>query len=254
MLRAGARVMTVLGQSSGTGEHALNEDALVKLAEERDKDPYYSKLYRQLAHGDVPEADITSRLRNDLARFVIRGTHLYRIEQLYRGGRAQAGNVRYLLWIPEALRRDVLFACHDHLMSGGHLGVSKTFARLRLRYYWTGLFRDAENWCKACPSCASRKDPAGILAPVSPLPVPTEPFEMVSVDVCGPFVASDETRNRHVVVYCDHLTRWVETVAIRRNDSATIARVLVERIMCRHGIRSCLRWRAKSTAFCAYGR
>ena len=120
-----AHVMTVLGQSSGDGDHTLNEDALAKLAEERDKDPYYSKLYRQLVHGDVPEADITSRLRNDLARFVIRGTHLYRIEQLYRGGRAQAGNVRYLLWIPEALRRDVLFACPTTSCRGGTWGCPR---------------------------------------------------------------------------------------------------------------------------------
>ena len=227
-------VYVALGQEDneeGESREVLKE----KIQEELQKDGYYSKLYRQLSKEDLPPDELTVRLRNDLSKFVVKEGHLYRIEQLYRGGRAQAGKVRYLLWIPEALRTDVLFACHDHLLSGGHLGVQKTFARLRQRYYWTGMFRSVENWCKSCDACSSRKDPVGIQAPLTPLPVPTEPFQMISVDVLGPFVAAEGSGNRYVLVYCDHLTRWVETVAFRRNDSAVMARVLVERIMCRHG-------------------
>ena len=227
-------VYVALGQE-GDDEGESREVLKEKIMEELQKDGYYSKLYQQLSKEDLPPDELTVRLRNDLSKFVVKEGHLYRIEQLYRGGRAQAGKVRYLLWIPEALRTDVLFACHDHLLSGGHLGVQKTFARLRQRYYWTGMFRSVENWCKSCDACSSRKDPVGIQAPLTPLPVPTEPFQMISVDVLGPFVAAEGSGNRYVLVYCDHLTRWVETIAFRRNDSAVMARVLVERIMCRHG-------------------
>ena len=230
------RVCPVLGQAAPEEEDSgTSAELLAKLMVELEKDPYYSKLYRQLSKEDLPEADLTPRLRNDLSKFVVKDGYLYRIEQLYRGGRAQAGKVRYLLWIPESLRQDVLFACHDHVMSGGHLGVQKTFARLRIRYYWTGMFKAVEDWCKSCEACASRKDPVGLQSPLSPLPVPREPFQMVSVDVLGPFVAAEGSGNRYVLVYCDHLTRWVETIPFRRNDSAVMARVLVERIMCRHG-------------------
>jgi hypothetical protein len=208
---------------------------MTKIREEMEKDAYYSKLYQQLTKEDLPPNELTMRIRNDLSKFVVRDGHLYRIEQLYRGGRAQAGKVRYMLWIPEALRTDVLFACHDHLLSGGHLGVQKTFARIRMRYYWTGMFKAVEDWCKSCEACSSRKNPVGMQAPLTPLPVPMEPFQMVSVDVLGPFKAAEGSGNRYVLVYCDHLTRWVETIAFRRNDSAVMARVLVERIMCRHG-------------------
>ena len=230
------KVCAALGQQEADGDELpTSEDVLARLKEEMLKDAYYSQLYRQLVKEDLSDAELTPRLRNDLNKFVVKDGYLYRIEQLYRGGRAQAGKVRYLLWIPEALRSEVLFACHDHVMSGGHLGVQKTFARLRVRYYWTGMFRAVEEWCKSCQACASRKDPVGLEAPLSPLPVPREPFEMVSVDVLGPFVAAEGSGNRYVLVYCDHLTRWVETVPFRRNDSAVMARVLVERIMCRHG-------------------
>ena len=226
---------SILGQDDSVDNGAENSELLSRIAEERDKDSHYSTLFQYLSKATPEETQMTARIRNDLSKFVVRNGHLYRVEQLYRGGRAQAGQVRYLLWIPQSLRAEVLFACHDHLLSGGHLGVNKTFARLRERYYWTGMFRSVEAWCKSCAACASRKDPTNIRAPVHPLPVPTEPFEMVSVDVCGPFREAHHTKNRYVIVYCDHLTRWVETVPVRRNDSLVVARVLVERIMCRHG-------------------
>ena len=228
-------VYVAMGQE-GPEDSAAAIDLKAKVKEEMLKDTYYAKLYQQLTTEDLPPEELTVRLRNDLSKFVVQSDGLlYRIEQLYRGGRAMAGKVRYLLWVPEVLRPDVLFSCHDHLLSGGHLGVQKTFAKLRMRYYWTGMFRTVEDWCKSCASCASRKNPRGIEAPLAPLPVPTEPFQMISVDVLGPFVAAEGSGNKYVLVYCDHLTRWVETVAFRRNDSAVMARVLVERIMCRHG-------------------
>ena len=225
----------VIGQENEEGEVDVNEALRTRIKEETKKDGYYGKLFQQLSTKDLDEGELTTRIRGDLNKFVVREGMLYRLEQLYRGGRAQGGSVRYLLWIPEVLRADVLFACHDHLLSGGHLGIQKTFARLRLRYYWLGMFQSVEDWCKSCPVCATRRDPTGVQAPLSMLPVPREPFEMVSVDVLGPFVSATGSGNKYVLVYCDHLTRWVETVAFRRNDSAVMARVLVERIMCRHG-------------------
>ena len=227
-------VFPVVGQEDAD-DADLSEALRDRVRQETKRDTYHGKLFQQLSTKDLNEDELTKRLRGDLNKFVVRDGMLYRLEQMYRGGRAQAGNVRYLLWIPESLRPDVLFACHDHLLSGGHLGIQKTFARLRLRYYWLGMYQSVEDWCKSCPACAARRDPTGVEAPLSMLPVPREPFEMVSVDVLGPFVAAEGSGNKYVLVYCDHLTRWVETVAFRRNDSAVMARVLVERIMCRHG-------------------
>jgi hypothetical protein len=58
---------------------------------------------------------------------------------------------------------------------------------------------------------------------------------MVSVDILGPFPDTRTTMNRYIAVFCDHLTRWVEAVAFRRQTSEVVARMLVERICCRHG-------------------
>ncbi len=197
--------------------------------------PLYSKVLELLEGGELPEEEITDKVRRQKELLVARDGLLYRVDQLYRGGRAAVGSTRLRLLIPPALRKDVLFACHDHLLSGGHLGVQRTFDKIRARYYWAGLYRDVQEWCTNCRECTMRKERHDLRLPVMSVPIPAEPWEFVSVDVMGPFVSARGSGNKFIVVYCDHLTRYVETIAMRVQDTKSLARGLVERVMCRHG-------------------
>ncbi len=47
---------------------------------------------------------------------------------------------------------------HDDLLAG-HLGIAKTLARIRQRYFCDGMNRGIYDWCKSCVSCTQRKDP-----------------------------------------------------------------------------------------------
>jgi hypothetical protein len=209
---------------------------MAHIREETLKDSYYGPLLLAVEQAaGTPLTTLTARQRSDLDKFVSMDGCLHRIEQVYKGGRAQLGRARFLLYIPPSLVPEVLYSCHDHLLSGGHLGVQKTYEKVRVRYYWPRLWKTVEEWVKSCPACQTRKDPAAMRAPVTPLPIPAEPFDMVSVDILGPFVEAKQTGNRYIAIYCDHLTRWVEAVPFRRNTSATVARMLVERVCCRHG-------------------
>ena len=44
-----------------------------------------------------------------------------------------------------------------------------------------------------------------------------------------------ESGNRYVVVFQDYLTKWVEAFAVPNQTAGTIAKLLVEEIVCRHG-------------------
>jgi hypothetical protein len=57
---------------------------------------------------------------------------------------------------------------------------------------------------------------------------------LVSVDVTGPFPGTDR-KNVYVVVFTDHLTRWVEAFATADMTTPTIADLLIKHIICRHG-------------------
>lgn len=101
------------------------------------------------------------------------------------------------LVIPPALRFEILSNMHDHV-SGAHFGVHKTFNKVKQRYWWKGMYKDVEHWCKSCTECSMRKSPRNTKkAPLLPIPVENA-FDRIAVDVLGPFPPSNKG-NRYVV-------------------------------------------------------
>ncbi len=45
-----------------------------------------------------------------------------------------------------------------------------------------------------------------------------------------------ENGNRYIVVFLDYLTKWVEAFALPNQTSETIAWVLCDNVICRHGV------------------
>lgn len=140
----------------------------------------------------------------------------------------------FLLVVPTAMRQEILYACHDET-TAGHLGVSRTLARIRQKYYWPKLLRTVQHYVKSCRECQRRKvpplKPAGLLQPVKP---PTSPFQQVGMDLLGPFPTSTKG-NRWIVVATDYLTRYAETASVPRATAAEVAQFFVHNIVLRHG-------------------
>ena len=140
----------------------------------------------------------------------------------------------YLLVVPSALRPEVLQALHDD-PTAGHLGFSRTLARIQEKYYWPRLSADVAHYVRTCRDCQRRKTPptrpAGLLQPIEP---PRRPFQQIGMDLLGPFPTST-SGNKWIVVATDYLTRYAETKALPKGSAAEVARFFVENILLRHG-------------------
>ena len=93
---------------------------------------------------------------------------------------------------------------------------------------------DIRQFCQGCLSCASQKGPGrGIRSLLQPIPV-RGPFYRVGVDVLKlPLTSSG---NQYLVVFLDYLTKWVEAYPVPDQQTDTTVRLLVENIVCRHGV------------------
>ena len=141
-------------------------------------------------------------------------------------------NSPYRLVIPESLKKQVLINFHDDL-TAGHLGFDKSYGKISLRYWWDGMYKDVKNWCKSCESCAMVKPRKGVkVAPLQPIAV-KGPFESVQVDFVGPFNTS-KSGNKHIIVYTDSLTKWVEASAVPTTSAEHAIRTLFEQVIARH--------------------
>ena len=132
---------------------------------------------------------------------------------------------------PSQDRRHLFDSAHAGLFAG-HLREKKIYGTLSKHYWWMYMRRDISTWCKSCLTCATRQ----VGRPIRPclLPIPVEgPFDRVGVDVLQ--LPKSSRGNQYAVVFMDYLTKWPEVYPVRDQTAPTIARLLVEKIVCRHG-------------------
>lgn len=119
---------------------------------------------------------------------------------------------------------------------GGHSGVFRTLARIRLRFFWVGMVRDVKEFIGRCQTCQQVKVPStkphGLL---QPLPIPRAIWEEVGMDfVTGlPKVAGYSV----IVVVVDRLSKYCHLGAISAGYTAvTIAEYFIKQIVRLHGV------------------
>lgn len=54
--------------------------------------------------------------------------------------------------VPKSHRSIVLYLSHTHQL-GAHLGVDNTKERIFQRFFWPGIHKEVENFCRSCPEC-----------------------------------------------------------------------------------------------------
>jgi len=143
---------------------------------------------------------------------------------------------RLLVVLPRAMREMILQEMHDSPMGGAHLGFEKTYARIREKFYWPKMMTEIKRYCSACESCAKSKiSPHDKKAPLAPDTIPSSPFERIAIDIMGP-LKETYSGNKCILVVTCCFTRYPEAIPLPDQQSATVAKALVEHVFCRHGL------------------
>ena len=179
-----------------------------------------------LTRGDLPDDE-------KRARRVVLESKLFNVIEgvLHREDPLSSG--RQCVVVPPSLRSALLDEAHQGRFAG-HLAQKKVYDRLRRYVWWRGMRSDVHDYCKSCLVCVSRKGGCRPSRPaLQPIPVGGS-FHRVAVDVLQlPLTARG---NKYVVVFMDYFTKWAEAFAVPDKKAETVAKLLVEQIVCRHGI------------------
>jgi transposase InsO family protein len=211
----------------------LQEDDAGAVAECQRADPQLARWFAYLEHKTLPDAEGEARaVLADAEHFVVEQGQLYRVVEP-KPSKKRRAPLELRLAVPAGLVIEVLRASHDNAFAG-HLGVERTFETVRRRYWWRSMYADVKEYVRSCRSCSSRKTArlpmAGRLQSITV----ERPWQLVAVDILGPLHAT-RTGNRYVLVFSDYLTKWVEAFPSARADAPTVARLLVDEVICRHG-------------------
>ncbi|XP_045541460.1 uncharacterized protein K02A2.6-like [Papilio machaon] len=117
--------------------------------------------------------------------------------------------------IPSSLRKKVMDELHT-----SHLGIVKTKAEARSRFWFPGVDEAIENLIGSCEVC-TRLRPSPPRTKLVPWRFPPQPFYRVHIDFLGPL------NGRTYLVVVDSYTKWVEVYDMNAN---TTSYAVVERL------------------------
>ena len=134
------------------------------------------------------------------------------------------------------LRSAILVECHDVLTSG-HLGISKTVARVRKNFDWTGVVADAHDFVKSCTKCQMNKarnlKEAGLLQPIAP---PMTKGLVISIDFVGELPRTARGKD-YIMVITDRFSKRVWYAATRKTITAKqAAKIIFDQVVRHQGL------------------
>ena len=195
------------------------------LSKRQSTDPELKEMMMYLDTGELPDDDKRAReIVLGKSQFTLRDGVLYRVE-----------SDKSLRVIPPPDDRKKLFTEVHSGPFSGHLRKAKIHSELSHHYWWPRMRADLTDWCRSCLKCASRSVGRPVRPPLTPIPV-GGPFDRVGVDVLQ--LPKTSSGKRYAVGFMDYLTKWPEVFATADQTAPTIARLLIEEIISRHGVPS----------------
>ena len=141
-----------------------------------------------------------------------------------------------LLYIPPKLRQHVLREAHDPSYSG-HLGVDKTCASIKRRFWWPHVRRTVRRYIGRCGDCQHNKPRAHkMYGPMQPIPPPQRPWQQITMDL---ITALPKTTQGHdaILVFVDRLSKMIRCVPTKKKIGAqATAKLFKDHIFRYHGL------------------
>ena len=174
---------------------------LSDMREDQRKDKVISDAYKEIAEtGEVQ----TGQLKNVTRHLHIQEGILYFDERLV---------------VPKRSQRAVLSEVH----TAGHFGQARTLQLLRRSFFWRGMAREVNSFCRGCITCSQAK----------PSNVAKQPLEQFDISGIGPgdLIALDvatlpwsDGDYRHFLCIVDVFTRYIEAIPLKDQKAISLVK------------------------------
>ena len=129
-----------------------------------------------------------------------------------------------LLVLPKSRRHRVLELAHERL---GHMGARRVKSLIRQKFAWPGMGQDVIKHCRSCVPCQKGAKTPARKVPLVERAVLSEPFEVMAVDLVGPFPLG-KGGFRYLLTAICMASKWPEAIPLKRMTAMAVAEGLVE--------------------------
>ena len=140
------------------------------------------------------------------------------------------------LCIPKGQRNFVLTEAHENPLESAHAGPERLWQSLSTHFYWKRMKVDIKKFCRSCNVCQKSKfsnfNKFGLLIPN---PIPSQPYQSISMDFIVSLPWSDGYNAIFMVVDClsKHASFILTTTGL---DTEGFTDLFVKHIVCKFGL------------------
>jgi hypothetical protein len=140
------------------------------------------------------------------------------------------------LCVPRSEVLALLTQSHESATLTAHSGSQKLYETLADRFYWHCMTKDIKRFCESCDICQKIKPiNFGKFGHLHSNPIPTRPYESVSLDLIGPLPESDGYTA--ILVIVDRLSKHAQFIpTIFKLKKEGFAHLFVKHVACRYGL------------------
>ena len=142
---------------------------------------------------------------------------------LYKTVTTHTSEIAHLMVLPVKYRQKVLHLAHER---GGHLGARKVKALIRQRFMWPGMATEVVEHCKSCVVCQKCKKQKARRVPLIEREVLSEPFEVLAMDLVGPFPVGKGGYTHLLTAVCMS-SKWPEIVPLKTTTAEAVAEAMM---------------------------
>ena len=196
-----------------------------ELVEQYSDDPYFARIVRGLTDPHFLSSEsLTWRRR--LQRFTVIDGSLFLQEP---------GQPNLRRCVPRKTREALMVEFHSTPIAG-HPGATKMYATLRQHHFWPRMAASIARHVSTCDACCRNKATHRQPQPqTQPLPIPTQPWEFISLD----FMDLPPTTQGHdcLLTVVDCLSNYIHAIPTTRTVSASdTVDLLLQHVIKLHGI------------------
>lgn len=137
--------------------------------------------------------------------------------------------------IPPETERNAIISEYHASAIGGHKGITKTFRRIRDRYYWPRMKFAVEEFIKNCRNCQLKKlVRRKVRQPMVLTDTPDTAFDKISMDIMGPLSATAND-NSYILTIQDLLTKYSLAIPLKHAGAVDVAEALTNEFICIYG-------------------
>ena len=185
----------------------------------------FKDIYAYLNDGSLPDNPKSAkRIIYESGQYQIDDGVLLHFYEPRRSKSTDKEPIRQLA-LPKVLRNDILNSFHD----SAHFGVDKTFYSIRQFYYWPKMYQDVKDYIISCESCqVNKRDYNYKPAPLQEMPVPSEPWEVIHVDIIT--VAKESKGYKYVLSIICAFSKYAIFLPLKTQNAEEIAEELFHKV------------------------